>query len=416
MSKSEVIPADIKRLDAEDPLAEKRAEFYLPPSVVYLDGNSLGPMPIAARARARSVVEREWADDLITSWNVNRWIELPTIVGDKIGRLIGADSGKVICGDSTSVNLFKVLAAALSLQPKRFKVLSQRGNFPTDLYMVQGLAALLGESRCQLLTASADDLLDQLDESIAVLLLTQVDFRTGKIHDIRKITELAHEKGIVVIWDLAHSAGVIPLWLDDWQVDFAVGCGYKFLNGGPGAPAFLYVAKRHQGACQQPLSGWMGHRQPFEFSDDYHAHASVKQFLCGTPGVLGMSVLDAALSVFEGVQIQALRKKSLALIQLCRHLVSERPALSELQLLTPEEPEQSGSQLAYAHSEAYAICQALIARGVIADFRAPNILRLGFSPLFLRFEDIYLSVLALDEIVAERQYLSPRFQARQAVT
>ncbi|UTA49339.1 kynureninase [Simiduia sp. 21SJ11W-1] len=416
MSKSDVVPAAIKRLDAEDPLAQKRADFYLPPSVVYLDGNSLGPMPIAAQARARAVVEREWAEDLITSWNVNRWIELPTIVGDKIGRLIGADSGQVICGDSTSVNLFKVLAAALSLQPKRFKVLSQQGNFPTDLYMVQGLAALLGESRCQLLTASAEDLLGQLDESVAVLLLTQVDFRTGKLHDIRKITELAHEKGIVVIWDLAHSAGVIPLSLDDWQVDFAVGCGYKFLNGGPGAPAFLYVAKRHQGACQQPLSGWMGHRQPFEFSDDYHGHASVKQFLCGTPGVLGMSVLDAALSVFEGVQIQALREKSLALIQLCRRLVAERTALSELQLLTPEEPEQSGSQLAYAHSEAYAICQALIARGVIADFRAPDILRLGFSPLFLRFEDIYLSVLALEEIVVERQYLSPRFQARHAVT
>lgn len=421
MTKQEIFFDDIERMDAQDPLAKKREEFYLPSNKVYLDGNSLGPLPLAAKQRAKQVVEQQWGDDLITSWNRHQWIELPESVGGKIASLLGANTkqngaNEVICCDSVSVNLFKLLATALSINSDRHKILSQSDNFPTDLYMAQGLSQLLGNQRCELVAVDEDNIESAIDDSIAVLLLTQINFRTGKVHNIKRITELAHQHGVLVIWDLAHSAGVIPIELDNWNVDFAVGCGYKYFNGGPGAPAFIYAAERHHAKMQQPLSGWMGHRSPFDFDANYQSSAGIKQFLCGTPAVISMSVLDAALNVFNDVTIEQVREKSLALSDLFIRLMKQHSALTSLHLITPLDRHERGSQLAFTHEQAYAICQALIAEGIIADFRAPNILRVGFSPLFLSFKDIYHSVETLNQIISEKIYEDKTFQVRQAVT
>jgi kynureninase len=410
------IKQSILALDINDPLGFKRQAFELPQNKVYLDGNSLGPVPKVAKQRARLVVEQQWQNDLITSWNKHQWIDLPETVGEKVAKLIGAAEQQVICCDSVSINLFKLIATALKLQQGRHKVISQNDNFPTDLYMAQGLSNLMGKQNCELLALNDSDIEANLDQSVAVLMLTQVNFRTGKVHDIQRITELAHSKGILVIWDLAHSAGAIPIELDQWQVDFAVGCGYKYFNGGPGAPAFVYVNKKHLPHLSQPLSGWMGHKQPFDFGEEYVGHPGIKQFLCGTPGVISMSVLDAALDVFNDISISQIREKSLALSDSFNQLVDTYPALAELNLITPIEHKLRGSQLAYRHKDAYAICQAMIAEGIIADFRAPDILRFGFSPLILRFSDIVKSVDTLNQIVANKIYDQAQFHQRQAVT
>ncbi|MGX5201906.1 kynureninase [Aliikangiella sp. IMCC44632] len=408
--------SSIATMDTSDPLANKREAFQLPKNKIYLDGNSLGPMTFAAKLRAEKVLAEQWGDDLITSWNKHQWIDLPEIIGEKIAPLIGAAEGQVICCDSVSINLFKVLAAALSLNTKRTKILSQSDNFPTDLYMTQGLQNLLGRERCELVTVTEDSIIESLDDSIAVLMLTQVNFRTGRVLDIQSITQAAKEKGILVIWDLAHSAGAIPVKLDEWQVDFAVGCGYKYFNGGPGAPAFVYVAKRHLCDLEQPLSGWMGHRSPFDFSPDYEKPSSIKQFLCGTPSVISMSVLDESLNLFKDISIEMIRQKSLALTDLFIQKVKQNDCLNGLKLITPLEHHLRGSQIAYCHNDAYAICQALIAQGIIADFRAPNILRFGFSPLFLRFKDIEDSVSSLVDVIENKKYLQEEFNKRLAVT
>ncbi|MEE4243761.1 MAG: kynureninase [Kangiellaceae bacterium] len=416
MTKQELFFSDIEAMDKSDPIARKRNAFSLPENTIYLDGNSLGPTPIAAIERAQEVVNNQWRNDLITSWNQHQWIELPTIVGEKIAPLIGADTGQVICCDSVSINLFKLMAAGLSLNPGRKVILSQRDNFPTDLYMAQGLESLIGSDKCQLKQVDGDQILEYLDETVAVLMLTQVNFRTGEVHDMAAITQAAHDKGILVIWDLAHSAGVMPIELDSWQVDFAVGCGYKYFNGGPGAPAFVYVAERHQDNLSQPLSGWMGHSKPFDFSPDYQPAQDIKAFLCGTPQVISMSVLDAALDVYNDISIEQIRAKSLAMSDLFMRLVKQYPALRQLDLITPTQHAIRGSQVAYRHEHAYAICQALIAEDIIADFRAPDILRIGFSPLFLTFENIYQSVESLNNIVEHKIYDQPKFHKRQAVT
>ena len=397
-------------MDAADPLAHKRSAFVVPDNIIYLDGNSLGCLPVAVPQRAQDLIASQWGQDLIKSWNLHRWIELPQITGEKIARLIGAAPGQTISCDSISVNLFKVLGAALSLQPDRSVVLSQSDNFPTDLYMVQGLSSLIGSQRCELRQVAADDLEQQLNESVAVLMLTHVNFRSGYIHDMQRLTRLAHNKGILVIWDLAHSAGVLPLQLDQCEVDFAVGCTYKYLNAGPGAPAFLYVARKHLARVKQPLSGWMGHQAPFEFSPEYQGAAGITQFLTGTPSVLAMSVLDAALDVFQDVQVHELHRKASSLTQLFVQLAAQTPALSALTLVSPVDPAQRGAQLAWQHPQAYAICQALIADGVIGDFRAPDILRLGFSPLYLRYTDVWHSVHKLADILSKQRYLEPSFQ------
>ena len=408
--------AQLQHLDAKDALSTKREAFALPHNTIYLDGNSLGAMPKAALLRAQQVLSTQWGQDLIKSWNTHHWIDLPTTVGEKIAGLIGAAPGQVICCDSTSVNLFKVLSSAMLLQSGRSIVLSQAGNFPTDLYMVEGLASLLGAQRCHLQLAEDDALESALTEQVAVLLLTQVDFRSGRLLDMQRLTQLAHDKGIMVIWDLAHSAGALPIELDACNVDFAVGCGYKYLNGGPGAPAFLYAAKRHHANITQPLSGWMGHKTPFSFDKHYHKAPGIAQYLSGTPAILSMSVLDAALDVFDGVSLTQLREKSLALSNSFHQLVCQQPALQALKLITPLAPAERGSQLAYRHPKAYALCQALIQHGVIADFRAPDILRLGFTPLYLRYTDIWHAVQILTEIVSSNEYEKPHYSLQHKVT
>jgi kynureninase len=407
-------------LDKHDPIAHLIKQFEIPANITYLDGNSLGPLPISAKKAAIDVVERQWGEDLITSWNKHAWIDLPTTVGDKIAPLIGAEKGQVVCCDSISVNLFKLLACALQLNgSKRNIVLSQQDNFPTDLYMVEGLQQMLGAKQCSLLTCDADELEKVIVEKgseISVLMLTHVNFRSGKIHDMQKLTHLAHEQGILLIWDLAHSAGAVPVELDDCQVDFAVGCGYKYLNGGPGAPAFIYAAKRHITKLKQPLTGWMGHANPFTFDPSYSPDIGIKKFLSGTPSVISMAVLSAALDLFEHVNMTQIREKSVAMTRFYQQLIAQAPSLSDLVMASPNNASIRGSQLAYRHPNAYALCQALIAHGVIADFRAPDILRFGFSPSFLSFEQLYDSVEKLKVIVESEQYKEPEFNRKNAVT
>jgi kynureninase len=369
---------DISALDKADPLAKKRLEFDLPTNTVYLDGNSLGALPTAVKSRIADVVSKQWGNHLIRSWNDHHWIDLPTNVGDKIAPIVGAELGQVICCDSISVNLFKLLSSALSLNSARSIVLSTQDNFPTDLYMVQGLSELLGPDLCQLQLVAEEQIEQSLNEDVAVLLLTQVNFRTGQLLNMEKLTQLAHKQGILVIWDLAHSAGALPVELDKCKVDFAVGCGYKYLNGGPGAPTFLYVAKRHHALVKQPLSGWMGHAKPFSFDPEYQSTSNINQFLSGTPCVISMSALDAALDVWQDVDILEIRQKSIALCDVFIRTVQMHDCLHELKLCSLSAANQRGSQLAFSHDNAFAICQALIEKGVIADFRAPNILRFWF--------------------------------------
>lgn len=408
--------SDVLALDAQDVFAHKRHEFALPEHCIYLDGNSLGPLPQLAKTRAREVVEKQWGDDLIGSWNCHNWIDLPLQVGEKIAPLVGAAAGQVICCDSISVNLFKLLCSALALQNGRRVVLTQTDNFPTDLYMVQGLSELIGRQNCELRVVDEQRIVESLNQDVAVLLLTQVNFRSGYLHDMQTITRLAHQHGVLVIWDLAHSAGALPIELDACEVDFAVGCGYKYLNGGPGAPAFIYVAKRHQHHVTQPLSGWMGHAEPFKFSPKYHPSEGIRQYLSGTPSIISMSVLDAALDVFRDVDMQLIRAKSLALAQTWISLVEEFDLSTELTLVSPTNDTIRGSQLAYSHPSAFAICQALIAKNIICDFRAPNILRFGFTPLYTSFADIWQAVLQLKQIIKSNVYLDEKFNRLNKVT
>ncbi|CAB9493596.1 kynureninase [Alteromonas macleodii] len=403
-----------KQLDEKDPLFSKASEFSLPNNTIYLDGNSLGPLPKKAEERAGEVVKNQWGEGLITSWNKHQWISLPQQVGDKIGTIVGAKQGQVICCDSISINLFKVLSAALRMHPDRKVIATTRNNFPTDIYMVQGLLDLLG-AEYSIRYVDENSVGAQLDEDIAVLMLTQVNFRSGLKLDMKGITEQAHNKGILTLWDLAHSAGAFPVALDECNVDFAVGCTYKYLNGGPGAPAFIYVARRHQDAYKQPLSGWMGHSSPFSFSPDYTPDTSIKQNLCGTPGIIGMSILDAALDVFEDVSIKAIDEKSKKLQAYFIAEAKRAGLLDELKVVSPS-LDNRGSQIAFAHNDAYAICQAWIAEGVIADFRAPNILRVGFAPLYLSFADVEKAVTALAAIMNEKRYDREEFKQQQSVT
>jgi kynureninase len=417
---AELLRTHAIELDKHDPIGHLIAHFEIPAKTVYLDGNSLGPLPINAKKAAIEVVEKQWGQDLITSWNKHAWIDLPATVGDKIAPLIGAEKGQVICCDSISVNLFKLLASALQLStPERTIVLSQQDNFPTDLYMVEGLQQMLGTQQCALLTCDADELemmLQARGHEISVLMLTHVNFRSGQIHNMQKLTQLAHAQGILVIWDLAHSVGAVPVELDNCKVDFALGCGYKYLNGGPGAPAFIYAAKRHIPNLKQPLTGWMGHADPFTFDPHYAPDVGIKKFLSGTPSVIAMAVLSAALDLFEQVTMSQIREKSVAMTHFYQGLIEQSQTLSDLVMASPITSDNRGSQLAYRHPQAYALCQALISHGVIADFRAPDILRFGFSPSFLSFEQLFDSVEKLKAIIESEQYKLPEFNRKQAVT
>ncbi|WP_029007792.1 kynureninase [Azospirillum halopraeferens] len=402
-------------LDTTDPLAPARERFLLPEGLIYLDGNSLGPLPRAAAARVERCLREEWGNGLIRSWNDAGWIDLPTRVGDAIGRLIGAAPGQVAVADSTSINTFKALAAALALRPDRRVILSERTGFPTDLYVAQGLEALLGGG-VTLRLVEREEAAAAVDGAVAVVLLTHVDYRSGHMLDLAAVTRAAHDAGALMLWDLAHSAGAVPVDLDGAGADLAVGCGYKYLNGGPGAPSFLYVAERLIGAFRQPLTGWLGHAAPFAFEQAYRPAPDIRRVLCGTPPVLSMAALEAGVEELLAVDMTRLRRKSLSLTGLFRRLVAERCAGLGLLTYGPSDPEACGSQVSLRHPEAYAVMQALIARGVVGDVRAPDILRFGFAPLYVRHVDVWDAVEALRDVLATGAWDRPEFRRRAAVT
>ena len=407
---------EISSMDAADPLAHLREKFVLNADEIYLDGNSLGPLPKATPERLARVIESEWGKDLIRSWNTNHWIDYPARIGERIAKIIGAAPGTTLCVDSVSNNLFKLLAAALALRPERRVILSLDNNFPTDLYIAQGLQSLIGRDRCELRAESQDALESAIDESVAVVMLTEVNFRTGERLPMKTLTQRAHDAGALALWDLSHSAGAVPVALEDCDADFAVGCGYKFLNGGPGAPAFLYAASRHHDHLTQPLTGWMGHARPFDFPLAYEPAPGIQRFASGTPSILAMAALDSALDVFDNVDMRAVREKSLALSDLFIELVESSPVLKELSLASPRDHSIRGSQVCFRHPNAFPMIQALIAEGVIGDFREPDILRFGITPLYLRYADIAEAVKRLEGIVETGRWREPVFNERSKVT
>jgi kynureninase len=407
--------AAFEALDRADPLAPLRDRFLVPAGLIYLDGNSLGALPRSTAARVSRVIEKEWGEDLITSWNRHDWIGMPQRVGDKIARLIGADAGEVVVAESTSINLFKTLAAALKMRPRRRVILSETENFPTDLYIAEGLVELLGQDYTLRLVA-AGDLERALGADTAALMLTQVNFRSGAIHDMAALTAVAHAAGALAIWDLSHSAGVLPVDLNEARADFAIGCGYKYLNGGPGAPAFVYAAARHQGQAPQPLYGWLGHAEPFEFAARYRPAAGIRQFMVSTQPILALAALEEGVDLLLQADQTQLRAKSQALTEAFITLVEARCTGQGLSLMTPRDSARRGSQVSFAHKQGYAVMQALIARGVVGDFRAPDLLRFGFSPLYTRHVDIWDAAEILRDVLASGAFRRPEFQNRAAVT
>jgi kynureninase len=418
---------DCLALDAADRLAPLREHFDLPDGLIYLDGNSLGVLPRATPARVQQVVREEWGRDLIQSWNTAGWIDLPQRVGDKIARLIGAGAGEVVAADSTSVNLYKVLMAASHIarqdQPARRVIVSERSNFPTDLYIAESLVRELGWT---LRLIEPEEVEAALTRDVAVLMLTHVNYRTGRMHDMAAVTRAAHAAGALVVWDLAHSAGAVPVDLRGADADFAVGCGYKYLNGGPGAPAFVWAHPRHADRFWQPLAGWMGHAAPFRFTPDYQPAPGIARYLCGTPAVIAMSALECGVDTVLAAEPQggmaALRDKSIALTALFAELVEARCAGHGLSVVSPREAALRGSQVCLTRAEgAYAIVQALIARRVVGDFRAgdertPDILRFGFTPLYTRHVDVWDAVEQLVQVMASGEWHDARFHQRAAVT
>jgi kynureninase len=421
---------DCRALDAQDPLRDLRRQFTLPEGVIYLDGNSLGVLPNTAAARVAEAVTAEWGQGLIRSWNSAGWFELPQRLGNKIARLIGAAPGEVVATDSTSINLYKVLSAALHIAaqdvPQRKVIVSERSNFPTDLYIAE---ALCRERGFRLQLVEPEEITGALTAEVAVLMLTHVNYRTGAMHDMAALTAAAHAAGVLTVWDLAHSAGAVPVDLNAAKADFSIGCGYKYLNGGPGAPAFVWVNPKHADRFWQPLAGWWGHAAPFEFTPDYRPASGISRYLCGTQPILSMTALECGLDTVLAAEplggMQALHKKSLALTDLFIQLVEERCAGHGLGLATPREHAQRGSQVCLTKTEgAYAIVQALIARGVIGDFRAGDgatgkhldILRFGFTPLYIGFEDVWNAVEHLKQVLETSEWRKAEFNQKHAVT
>lgn len=402
-------------LDAGDPLASFRARFALPEGVIYLDGNSLGALPKSAIERARGVIGEEWGDGLIRSWNDADWMDLPFKAGDKIARLIGAGEGEVVACDSTSVNLFKLLAAAFALRPERRVLLTEVDNFPTDNYVAEGISEFLGERVIRRLV-STDDIIGAIDGDTAVVSLTHVNYRTGRIHDMAAINEAAAAVGALTLWDLSHSAGAVLLDLNSSGSDLAVGCGYKYLNGGPGAPAYLFVAARHQEAIRQPISGWMGHAAPFEFAAGFRPAPGIARMLSGTPPVIALAVLESGLDILVEAGMAALREKSVALGELFIARIEETCAGHGLELLSPRNAAERGSQVSYAYANGFGAVQALIERGVIGDFRQPDVMRFGFAPLYLRYVDVWDAAEALATVLDGEEWRGHKIGDKGAVT
>lgn len=401
-----------RALDAADPLRSFKARFALPDGVLYLDGNSLGPLQTAARRRLEETVAEQWGEGLIRSWNIHGWVDMPAKVAAKIAPLIGAAEGTVAVTDSTSVNLFKLVAVALARQPQRRTVLSQKGNFPTDLYIAEGVTRMLGAGH-RLVTVEADDIPAAIGEDVALVMLTEVDYRTARRHDMAAVTALAHKAGALVLWDLAHSAGAFPVDVGAADADFAVGCGYKYLNGGPGAPSFLYVAPRHMEGLRQPISGWFSHAEPFAFAESYTPAPAIEAMRSGTPPVLSLAALDSALDIFAEADLAAIRAKADRLFDI--FVSNVEAGCPDLALATPRDPALRGTQASFAFHDAYAAMQALIARGVIGDFRTPDIMRFGFTPLYLSHEDVWNAARILCEVMATRSWDNPAYRARAKV-
>ena len=411
---------DCLRADAIDALAPFRERFSLPEGIIYLDGNSLGALPKAAAERARDVIAREWGTDLIASWNTNDWFDLPVRIGTKLAKLVGGESGACVATDTTSINVFKALGAALDIQredhPERRVIVSERENFPTDLYMVEGMIEFL--DRGYELRLIDDELTaDQaIGNDTAVVLLTQVNYRSGRQWNLNEITELAHERGALIIWDLCHSIGAVPIALDAAGADFAVGCTYKYLNGGPGSPAFIWVAERHTSRARQPLSGWWGHKSPFEMAVSFEPVDGARRFLTGTQPIISLATMEVGLDIALEADEQALREKSLALTSLFIELVESRISGHPLTLITPREAGERGSHVSFVHPEGFSVMKALIARGVIGDYREPGVLRFGVTPLYLGYADIWDAVEALRLVLENEEWNTPEFRVRGAVT
>ncbi len=393
--------------------AATKAMFHLPDGLIYLDGNSLGVMPKAAATRIAQTVSAEWGEMLITGWNKAGWMAQPIALGDRIGRLIGAVPGTTVLGDTLSIKVYQALHSAITLNPNRKTILSDTGNFPSDLYMADGLIRALNDGHI-LKTVAPEEVEAHLDEDVAVLMLTQVDYRTGRMHDMAKLTQKAHKHGVITVWDLAHSAGAVPVDLTAAQADFAVGCTYKYLNAGPGAPAFIYVAPQHAETVHPALSGWLGHEAPFAFDTEYRPGRGIERMRVGTPPVLQMAALEAAMDIWDNVDMQAVRAKSIELTSL--FIKEVEATCTDLILNAPRDAATRVSQVAFAHPESYAIMQCLIAHGVIGDFRAPDNLRFGFTPLYIDETDVRRAVDILSKIMKERLWDAPEFKTQATVT
>ena len=410
----------LEDLDRTDLLRDFRAQFEIPPGVIYLDGNSLGALSKRARERVARVVELEWGRDLITSWNGADWISMPQRTGDKIAELIGAAKGEVVAADSTTVNLFKVLCVALRANPGRRVIVSEISNFPTDLYVIEGVIAQLGGIHQLVLVDGTEEALEaalaQRGPEIAAVVLTHVHYTSSRVYDMRRVTSAAHRSGALVVWDLSHSAGVIPLELNGCDADFAVGCGYKHLNGGPGAPAFLYAARRFHDRFEQPISGWMGDARPFDFHPGYEPARGITRYLSGTPSVIAMAALEASVEVILEAPIDAIRRKSIALGDAFIDLVDRHCEGLGLELISPRDGARRGSHVSYRHAASYPVMQSLIQQGVIGDCRPPDLLRFGFAPLYLRHVDVGNAVTRMAEILRTRSWDRAEFRSPRLVT
>lgn len=407
--------AACEAFDRADPIRAFRDRFRLPEGVIYLDGNSLGALPKAAAERVTKVLDVEWGEHLVDGWLKDNWMGLSETLGDKIAKLIGADAGEVIVVDTTSINVHKVIASAMLMRPDRRTLLTDKGNFPTDVYMAQGLIEFLGRQH-RIKMVEEDEVAESVDEDTAAVFCTQINYRTGRLHDMAKITKAAHAKGALAIWDLAHTAGCVPIELNKIEADFAVGCGYKYLNGGPGAPAFVFAPKRHHDKVRQPLTGWLGHANPFEFGLDYKPAQGIRQFRASSPPILGIVAMEAGIDDMIEFGIGNVRAKSLALTSLFMKLVEERLAKHGFGIATPKESERRGSQVALTHKDGWSIMQALKARKVIGDFREPNIVRFGFAAPYVRFADVWDAVDHLVQVMEKGEWKKPEYQNKKWVT
>jgi kynureninase len=408
---------NVLSFDATDPLATQAEKFKLPDNLIYLDGNSLGAMPKAVPAYIEDALLDGWATQLITSWNNKGWHNLPFTLADRLAPMMGAKKGEVLLVDSTSLNLFKTLVAALKMRPDRSTVISEKSNFPSDIHIVQGvLDNFFPKKKLELSNNGDDEIISLINNQTAVVTLTHVDYKTGEIRNMQKITKAAQEFGALVIWDLSHSLGALPLDLNQCNVDFAIGCSYKYLNGGHGAPAYLFVAERHLEHSKNTLTGWMGHASPFGFDINYEPSKTIEKFRCGTPAILSYLALEKSLDIFETINFKELREKSQNLSQLFIKLIEDKCADFNLKLISPRNPEMRGSQVSLTHPNSWEIMQALIDHNVIGDFRAPNIIRFGFTPLYTSYENVWNAVKILQEIIEADIWKDPKYAVRKLVT